>query len=246
MLKKIMNTNINYEYYDIKNNITLVLLHGWGQNIEMMKPVGDRYKKYFNVLYVDLPGFGKSGEPDCSWSVYDYADALKELFDYLDLKDIILIGHSFGGRISLIYSSNYKVKKLICFASPYCRELNKLPLKTKIYKKLKQIPGLKWISSIMKNFIGSTDYKNASEVMKGILVKSINVDMESDVKKIECPTLLIWGRCDTAVPLKRAYELKNLIKDSGVVVYDDGTHYAYLEHLNEVTRVLDSFFNIER
>lgn len=246
MQKEIMNTNINYIFHDNKKEITLVLLHGWGQNIQMMEPISNRYEEYFNILILDLPGFGKSSEPPFSWTVYDYVEAIHLLIDKLKIKKIILIGHSFGGRLSLIYSSKYNVEKLICFASPYIKEMKKLPLKTKIYKGLKKISFLRPLANIMKNFIGSTDYKKASEIMRGVLVQSINVDMVEDVKKIKCPTLLIWGTLDTAVPISRAYELEKLIPDSGVVVYENATHYAYLERLNEVTRVLDSFFNIRR
>ena len=246
MQKKINNVNINYTFNNINSDTTLVLLHGWGQNIEMMNPIGDNYTKYFNVLTIDLPGFGKSEEPPHAWTIYEYADFINELIKSLNLNKIILIGHSFGGRVGLIYASKYKVEKLICLASPYCKELKKLPLKTKIYKILKKVFFLKWIANIMKKYIGSTDYKNASEVMRGVLVKSINVEMTEDVKKIKCPTLLIWGTMDTAVPISRAYELENLIKDSGVVAYEGATHYAYLERLSAVITVLDSFFNIRR
>ena len=246
MQKKINNVNINYTFNNIISDTTLVLLHGWGQNIEMMNPIGDNYTKYFNVLTIDLPGFGKSEEPPHAWTIYEYADFINELIKSLNLNKIILIGHSFGGRVGLIYASKYKVEKLICLASPYCKELKKLPLKTKIYKTLKKVFFLKWIANIMKKYIGSTDYKNASEVMRGVLVKSINVEMTEDVKKIKCPTLLIWGTMDTAVPISRAYELENLIKDSGVVAYEGATHYAYLERLSAVITVLDSFFNIRR
>lgn len=246
MQKEIMNTNINYIFHDNKKDITLVLLHGWGQNIEMMQPISNRYEKYFNILIIDLPGFGKSSEPPHSWTVYEYVEAIHKLIEELNIKKVILIGHSFGGRLSLIYSSKYKVEKLICFACPYIKEIKKLPIKTKIYKGLKKIFFLRPIANIMKNFIGSTDYKNASEIMRGVLVQSINVDMINDIKKIKCPTLLIWGSLDTAVPLKRAYELEKLIPDCGVVVYEGATHYAYLEKINEVTLVLDSFFSIRR
>lgn len=241
MLKNIMGVKVNYYFNDIGSETTLVLLHGWGQNIDMMMPIGDKFLDCYNVLIVDLPGFGRSNEPENSWSVYDYAKCIKNMVDDLDLKNIVLIGHSFGGRIGLIYSSMYYVDKLVCLASPYCRELTKLPLKNRIYKKLKSINGLKWISNIMKKYVGSTDYKNASEVMRGILVKSINLDMINDVKNINVPTLLIWGSKDTAVPVNRAYELNNLIKDSKVVVYEDATHYAYLERLNDVVNVISDF-----
>ena len=241
MLKNIKGVKVNYFFHDIGADVSLVLLHGWNQNIEMMMPIGETFFDRYNVLIIDLPGFGKSSEPEYSWTVYEYADCVKQMVDDLGLDKIILMGHSFGGRVGLIYASIYEVYKLVCFASPYCKELNKLPLKTKIYKSLKNISCLKWIANIMKNYIGSTDYKNATEVMRGVLVQSINIEMTEDVKKIKAPTLLIWGSLDTAVPLKRAYELESLIENAGVVVYEGATHYAYLEKKNEVIKVIDDF-----
>ncbi|MFV0498692.1 MAG: alpha/beta fold hydrolase [Bacilli bacterium] len=67
---------INYEDVGSSKN-TLVLLHGWGQNIEVMKPIGNYFINEFRVIYVDFPGFGASEEPTCGWSVYDYAQFLK-------------------------------------------------------------------------------------------------------------------------------------------------------------------------
>ena len=246
MKKKMMGININYEFSDIGVDTTIVLLHGWGQNIQMMNPIGERYQKYFNILNIDLPGFGESDEPLDSWTVVQYADCVKKLVDNLKIKKVILIGHSFGGRVSLVYAAKYKTEKLVCLAAPYCKEIKKLPLKNRIYKRIKTIPGLSWLARIMRNKIGSSDYKNASEVMKGVLVKAVNGDLTEYAKKIKCPTLLVWGSCDTAVPVNRAYELEKLIGDAGVVVYEGATHYAYLERLNPLTAVLDSFFKVRR
>ena len=95
----------------------------------------------------------------------------------------------------------------------------------------------------MQNKVGSTDYKNASEIMRGVLVKTVNTDLSEYAKRIKCPTLLIWGSNDEAVPVNRAYELEKLIKDAGVVVYEGATHYAYLERINDIYVVLDNFFS---
>ena len=61
MLKKIKDIDINYVDYGSGKD-TIVLLHGWGQNIEMMKPIGDRLKNNFKIIIIDLPGFGLSEE----------------------------------------------------------------------------------------------------------------------------------------------------------------------------------------
>ena len=238
-----------FSYQDIKVNYirygkgrdTIVLLHGWGQNIEMMKMVADPFAEEYDIVIVDLPGHGKSEEPKTIYTLYDFVDCIKKLLDNLDIKNPILIGHSFGGKISLLYASMYDVKKLILFGSPFKREVKKLSLKTKMLKAAKKVPGLNKLEEFAKKHIGSTDYKNASPLMRQILVEHVNLDITENVKKIKCPTLILWGTLDDAVPIERAYELEKLISDAGVVVYENCTHYAYLERLGQTINVLKSF-----
>lgn len=241
MQTKIKNVNINYIRYGNIDGDTVVLLHGWGQNIEMMKPIGDNLQNDFDIIIIDLPGYGHSEEPDFVWSVYDFASCINELLIQLKVENPVIIGHSFGGKISLVYGSKYKTKKLVLFGSPYKPEIEKLSLKTKLLKKIAKIKLLSPLAELAKKHIGSTDYRNASPMMRKVLVGTVNLDITNDVKKINCPTLLIWGDNDTAVPLKRAYELESLIRDAGVVVYDNCTHYAYLERLGQTINVLNSF-----
>ena len=240
MIKHVKDVDINYIDYGEGEN-TIVLLHGWGQNIAMMQPIGDKLKKNNRIIIVDLPGFGQSEEPKTIWTMYDYVECIHTLLDELKVENPILIGHSFGGKISLIYASEYKVKKLILFGSPFKKEIKKLSIKTKVLKSLKKVPLLKNLEGYAKKHIGSRDYKNASEIMRKILVEHVNLDITEEVKKISCPTLLVWGTNDTEVPLERAYELENLIKDAGVVEYEGCTHYAYLERLDQTLRVIKSF-----
>lgn len=239
----INNVNLNYVYYNNKSNINLVLLHGWGQNIEMMMPIANKFNNKYNVLVVDLPGYGESTEPKEVWTVYDYAKCINKLIENLKIDNPIMIGHSFGGKISLVYASKYEVNKLILFGSPYKKEITKLSFKTKILKSLKKVPILNKLEGFAKKHIGSTDYRNASDMMRKILVDTVNLDITDDVKKIKCPTLLIWGTRDEAVDIKNAYELENLIPNSGVVVYENCTHYAYLENLGQTISVINSFID---
>ncbi len=240
----IKNVKINYKLYG-NGGDTIVLLHGWGQNIQMMEPIGNNFIKEYQVLIIDLPGFGSSDEPDDIWSMYDYVECIHELIEKLKIKNPILMGHSFGGKISLIYASKYEVKKLVLFASPFKKEIKKLSLKTKILKTAKKVPGLNKLEGFAKKHIGSRDYREASDFMRKILVEHVNLDITEDVKKITCPTLIIWGTEDMEVPIERAYELESLIKDSGVVVYEGCTHYAYIERLGQTINVLRSFLGGE-
>jgi len=237
---KINNLKINYELYG-EGKDTIVLLHGWGQNIEMMKPVGDNFKKEFNILVIDLPGFGGSEEPKIPLEVIDYVHIVHLLLEKLKINNPILVGHSFGGKISLLYASMYQVKKMILFSSPFKKEIKKLSLKTKFLKFCKKIPIIKNLEGYAKKKIGSTDYKNASDMMRKILVNTVNLDITEEVKKITCPTIIIWGTNDSAVPVERAYELESLIKDAGAIIYDNCTHYAYLERLGQTINIIRNF-----
>ncbi|MEG1597466.1 MAG: alpha/beta hydrolase [Bacilli bacterium] len=237
---KINDININYIQYGEGPDI--VLLHGWGQNIEMMMPLGNQFKDCFKITILDLPGFGKSDEPSCGITIFEYNKILEEFLIRLKITNPIIIGHSFGGRLGIIYASLNPVSKLVLFGSPCIRENNKMSLKTKTLKTLKKVPLLGNFSEYFKRHIGSEDYKNASIVMREILVNTINTDLSANACKIKCPTLLLWGENDTAAPLELAKKLEQLIKDAALITFPNFGHYLYLENMNPIVNILNNFF----
>ncbi len=243
MIKKIKNLNINYEEINSEGKNTIVLLHGWGQNIQMMMPIANKIKKENRLIIVDLPGHGFSEEPSFAYTVEDYMETIKELLDVLKIKNPTFIGHSFGGKISLLYASRYKTNKLILFGSPFKKEVEKVSFKLKVLKTLKKVPVVNKLEGFAKKHIGSSDYKNASDMMRQILVNTVNLDIREDVKKITCPSLLIWGTMDEAVSLESAYELESLLKDAAVIEFEGCTHYAYLERLEQSINIIKNFIN---
>lgn len=233
--------NINYQYFDNSSKTCIIYLHGWGQNINMMMPIAKPFIKKNNVLIIDLPGFGDSEEPKDTWSIYDYAQMVHELSKKLKIKNPILVGHSFGGKISLVYASMYETRKLVLLASPYKKNIKKDTLKMKILKAMKKVPLLGKLADRAKKYFGSTDYKNASVMMRKVLVKHVNLDVTEDAKKIKCPTILIWGTNDEAVPYEDAVELEKIISNCGLITYEGNTHYAYLERLVQTNNILKNF-----
>lgn len=236
---KIKNIDINYIQYGKGKDI--VLLHGWGQNIAMMKPIGDRLEKDYRITILDLPGFGESEEPKEELNIYDYSDVLEILLNKLEVNNPIIMGHSFGGRISIAYAAKHKVDKLVLFGSPCIRKKQKQSLKLKMLKTLKKVPGLNKLENFAKKHIGSRDYKNASEIMRKILVNTVNQDLSNEAKLIKSPTLLIWGDNDTEAPVEDAKELETIMSDAGLIILPNSSHYAYLENLNQVLRILKQF-----
>ena len=234
----INNVNVNYIQYGEGKDV--LLLHGWGQNIQMMKPIGDNLCSNHRITIIDFPGFGESDEPSTPWTIDDYSLLIENLVRELNIRKPIVMGHSFGGRVAIHFSANNPIEKLVLFGSPCIRENKKLPLSTRILKKLKTLPGMDKLGEEMKKYIGSRDYKAASPIMRQTLVNVINEDLSSYARKIEEPTLLIWGEVDTEAPVDDARELEKIMTDAALIILP-GTHYAYLENLGQVINILNSF-----
>lgn len=234
----INNVDINYIQYGSGEDI--LLLHGWGQNIEMMKILGDKFSDRFRITIIDFPGFGNSSRLTSPWNMNDYVNMLEEFIKEVKIKKPIIIGHSFGGRVAIKYSSRNPIKKLVLFGSPCIRHTNN-SFKVKVFKFLKVLPIIGEIGEFMKKFIGSDDYRNATPVMRETLVNIVNEDLSKYAMEIEEPTLLMWGDNDLAEPVESARELEKIMLDAALIVLP-GSHYMYIEQLPSVEKILNEFF----
>ena len=76
--------------------------------------------------------------------------------------------------------------------------------------------------------------------MRQVLVNTVNKDLTEYAQKIEEPTLLVWGDYDEEASIENAHILEQVMPDAGLVILP-GTHYAYLENLNQVINILNKF-----
>ncbi len=104
----------------------VVLLHGWGANLQSFRMVQDFLSRNFRTYAIDLPGFGESDEPPVAWGVPEYTDFLHKWLTSLNIENPILVGHSNGGRISIMYASSRPVRKIILIDSAGIKPKRKL------------------------------------------------------------------------------------------------------------------------
>lgn len=250
MMIKLQGTDINYIVDGTGSDI--ILLHGWGQNIAMMQPIHDHLKQFHRVWTLDFPGFGESPEPPSAWDVYDYTKMVAAFITHFEIEAPTLMGHSFGGRVSIIYAGQQnQLTKVVLFDAAGVKPKRGLDYYAKVYsyklgKKLTSVPGLKQIQAKMKTNAGSSDYQQASPIMKQVLSKVVNEDLQYLMPKISVPVLLIWGALDDATPVSDAKIMEKLMPNAGLVVLPGVGHYAYLERLPQVLTILDSFLSDER
>lgn len=230
----------------------VLILHGWGGQIESMVNVAAGLAaRGYAVHVLDLPGFGRSAPPPESpsvWGVPEYARFTAAYIESAKLGRPHLIGHSFGGRISIILGADYsgQVGKIVLTSS--AGVLTPPTLRDKLVgagKAALQLPGLnllyKPISNVAKQTIGSDDLR-AAGVLEPVFRKVVTQDLVPYAARISAPTLLIWGDQDTATPLWQAQTLEKTIPDAGLVVFQGAGHFAYQERGADFVRIVDTFF----
>lgn len=230
---------IYYEKYGNKKQ-NLIILPGWGDNRKTFYNIIDNLKDEFSIYIFDYPGFGKSPLPKQDLTIYNYAEIIIEFMKQNKIKNPIVIGHSFGGRIIVTMSGYYNInfKKIILISSAGIKPKKNIFQKIKQYsykllKKLGRLLPLKTRNKYNKKLISifaSSDYKALPPTLHRTFIKIVNEDLTKYLKYINNETLLIWGEKDQATPIKDAYKMNYLIKNSGLVIIKNATHFCYMEY----------------
>lgn len=225
----------------------IVFLHGWGADMNSFLWLKDVFLEEWSMLFVDFAGFGKTKEPDRPFFVRDYVLEVKELVDKFEVSEIVLIGHSFGGRVAIKYSflfeSFYEKLSLVLVDSAGI-----LPRRSLFYYlKVKKYKWLKAKAAQNENYIirlkkyGSSDYKQLSPLMKQTFVNVVNEDLSCDAKFIKAKAIIVWGENDKETKPYMARRLNRLIKNSKLYFLKDAGHFSFLENKEEFVIILDTF-----
>lgn len=243
------NLKINYYQSEGFNENALVFLHGWQSQALHLKNI---FSNSNNFIAIDLPGFGISEIPKEIWSLKSYAGFLKDFLIKLNIKNPILVGHSFGGSIIIKYCAHGGVvKKIILIAAAGIRKrrITILIYKiiAKIFKAVFSLPILNLIKErARKNFykiIDSEDYLNAGPLEESYK-KIISEDLSEDLKKINTEAILIWGENDRDTPLKNGRLMSGLLKNSKLFIIKNAGHFPFLDQKEEFNKIFQKETNV--
>ena len=247
--------NINYKINGDKSakSRRVLILHGWGGSSDSWVDVQSELAKAgYYVLCPDLPGFGKSDTPKKAWSVTRYVNFVLDFTDTLNFKKFYIIGHSFGGRITIKMASEHQNRlKKIVLCDPAGIKM-KLDFKTEIIRLLAEIGNsifdLRYlrvfkdaVRSIFYFFLRRKDYVKAEHIMRETMKIVLEEDLSLYLPKITNRTLIIWGEIDKIVPLKIAYIFKNKISSSELKILPKIGHSPNLEIPKELSKIIIKF-----
>ena len=210
----------------------ILILHGWGSRAENWSQVKELLEREgYKVFAPDLPGFGKNPPLSRPWAIDDYVEWLNDFCEKNNLSQFFLLGHSFGGAISLKFSLKCpeKVKKMFLVASSGIRRKN---LKKKIFKKIANFskffsffPFYPLFRKIFyKIIIKKSDYPYTEGIMKETYLKVINEDLSFLFSQVSVPTIIIWGEKDDVLPVENAYFMNQKIKNSNLIIIAGANH----------------------
>ncbi|MEK7096192.1 MAG: alpha/beta hydrolase [Patescibacteria group bacterium] len=247
-----MNVVVNglmTSYQKVGKGPVIVCLHGWGDSAATFSKLAENLRGKYQLLILDLPGFGGTQKPTTAWGLEDYANFVAAWLKKLDAGEInAIIGHSFGGAVAIkaVSTLTLKPSKLVLLASAGVREKKSLRLGIlRTGAKVAKVP-LYILPAHKATKIKTYFYHKAgsdlmlSPHMRQTFVKTIREDLRQTASSIKLPTLLIYGNQDRETPSKDGQLLNEAIPDSRLEIINAG-HFLHQEQVGEVSNLILEF-----
>ena len=193
---------------------------------------------------MDFPGFGQSQIPNTTYDIDDYKKIVYEFVKKLGLKNINLIGHSFGGSIGIKMASENPIflNKLILVNAAGIRYSSTLKnIKKTLVKIISPLFSLSFMQPVRIKFyqIVGSEYLSIPSMSK-IFARIVSENLMPLLSKINKPTLIITGDKDKVTPVAHAQEMNQKIKKSKLIILSAG-HFSFLDQPEEFSKELIKF-----
>lgn len=258
-------------YYEEGKGPPLLLIHGFGASTYTWRHVAPELAKSYRVIAVDLKGFGQSDKPfDGRYSVYDQAELLAQLIEDKDLRDLTLVGHSFGGGVALLLALEAnqrldgRITRLVLLDSIA------YPQNIPVFFRMLDIPlvsqlGVRMVPpSVQTRVALQIAYFDDSKIDpeeielyaaplktaagKHAIIHSARQIVPEDIealseryKTIELPTLILWCDHDRIVPLEVGIKLRRTLPNSTLRLIEDCGHMPQEEQPASTLALIKGF-----
>jgi len=269
IIKSFDGTKISYKLKK-KSNLFLVFIHGWVNDWTTWKKEIEFFqRKGYSTLTLDLRGHGQSDKPEGKnkYRLEYFARDIQVIIKKEEIKYFILVGHSMGGIISLMYykmfNKHEEIKGLILCDTTYRNIL--------VHRTIKHIlPFVRYIldfiishETINKKYfshlkdIDLNKYNNCSDYfvfyrglynapLKSVfacLEAMLNFNLKNVLPTIKVPVLIIEGAQDKLLPKIDSLELYEEIKDAEIDFVPKGKHFVNIQNPKLVSKYIFNFLS---
>lgn len=261
-------------FYEEKGNgPPILLIHGFGASTYTWRHIAPDLARDYRVIAVDMKGFGQSDKPfDDGYSVFDQADLLAQLIEDLDLRDLTIVGHSFGGGVALVLVLDKderlkgRISKLVLLDSiaypqdipMFFRMLN-MPLvshlgvrmvppsvQTRIALQIAYLDNSKIEDEEVETYaapLRTAAGKHAIIHSARQIVPEGIEELSRRYKTIEQPTLIVWCDHDRIVPLDVGLKLRRTLPNSTLRLVEECGHMPQEEQPEATLGLLRDFLD---
>jgi len=196
--------------------VGVVLLHGWARRGRDFAVVQAELARHgVSSLAIDLPGFGSSPPPSVAGGARLYATLVAPVLASLP-GPVVLVGHSFGGRVATVLAADYPelVRSVVLSGVPLLRDAN-VERSPRRYRTIRWLRHRGWISEARleaaRHRYGSTDYRAATGIVRDVLVVTVAEGYADELGRLTVPVFFLWGELDTVVPVDVALRANGLV-----------------------------------
>jgi cis-3-alkyl-4-acyloxetan-2-one decarboxylase len=262
-------------YVDVGNRNSkdsIVMVHGNPTWSFYYRNLAKSLEKDFRVIVPDHIGCGFSDKPQhFDYSLENHIHHLEELIESLDLQNIHLVVHDWGGAIGMGYATRHSEKiKSIVFLNTAAFRSQEIPSSISICK-------LPWIGEkIVRNFNAfawpatfmAVEKRLSPLVKRGYLlpynnyqnriatarfVKDIPLDqshpsyatlleVETKLNTLTCPKLFLWGAKDFCFTTNYLKRWQEFYPDAQSIIYEEGGHYILEDEKENIIKETNVFF----
>ena len=239
---------------------TIIILHGWISSketfsfstIKYRNLIGELERNGYAVFVPDLPGFGSARMPDRPLTLSDYAGSVYDYLRRQGNKKVVLLGHSFGGRVALKFSQLHPecTKALIISGTPGYSPVGKCKLListivSKFGSRALNIPLFSAYRESVRDWfywlVGARDFYRAQGVMRQTFKNIVQEDLVGAMRSVRIPCLLLWGEYDSIVPVGIGQKMHKTIRGSVFQSIRGAEHSAPEIQGRECSKVIHAF-----
>lgn len=248
---QVVITGLLTNYQTAGRGRDILLLHGWGDNLQTFDVLSRGLAKKHRVTSLDLPGFGATEPPQEVWGLEDYGAFIASFIEKVGLRSYDLVAHSNGGAVAIRAVSHGLLKpdKLILLASAGIRDRHKVRrLALKIIAKAGKVATF-WLPVKSKRKLKQKLYGavgsdlNVAPHLQETFKKTVRQDVQADASRLDLPVLLLYGSDDIATPPEFGDIFVNLIKGAKIELVKGAGHFVHHDKPAQTLRSIEGFLN---
>jgi len=250
---------IGYKIQGKGKKNSIVLLHGFLETMNIWHTLGNKLSKDFQVISIDLPGFGKSEMIESIHTMDLMAEVVNKVLISLGVKKFMMVGHSMGGYVALALAEKHpsKLKGLVLFHSHASQDTPEAKVnRERSIKVIKSDRGnyiyhfmpdlfapdnVEKFQAEIQNLIDearSTASENVVAAQNGMKLRT---DKLNCLAKADHPIMFIAGKKDSRIPIENIIEQAKLPKHSELIMLSEVGHMGFIEARAKTENIIQSF-----